>query len=97
VAIKTNQVTLGTTRRKLTQSDSGNTRAYSRQAANGYSYSITLRPMIDIYVGGADVTASNGFLVLADEVISVDRYYGEALYGVAASGSGLVYVYESGV
>lgn len=50
-----------------------------------------------IYVGGADVTAANGFPVAAGQTLTTDVDRGEQLYAVTASGTQAVAVLNGSV
>jgi hypothetical protein len=50
-----------------------------------------------IYVGGSDVTAANGFPIAATEKFSTGADPGEKLYGITASGTQSVNVFEQGL
>lgn len=52
---------------------------------------------VSIFIGGADVTASTGFEVLAGETVSIDLTQGDALYGITASATVACHVVQSGV
>lgn len=59
---------------------------------------VVLRPANgNIYVGGSDVSSSNGFLVASGGILGVDLETGESLYAVAASGTVTVHILKSGV
>ena len=51
-----------------------------------------------IYVGGSDVTTSNGYPIAAAGSLTIDRLSpGERLYGIVASGTVLARVLRRGV
>jgi hypothetical protein len=61
-------------------------------SADGSSVIVRNRGTVSIYLGGADVTAANGFELDAGEWQSVDLAQGETLHGLAASGTQTVHV-----
>lgn len=50
-----------------------------------------------IYVGGSDVTSSNGYAVAAGEALACDVDPAERLYAVTASGTQTAYVLARGI
>lgn len=52
---------------------------------------------IIVYLGGPDVTTSNGFPLAAGASIPVSGYAGEILYAVAASGTPVIRLLEQGI
>ena len=89
MAIRTAQVTVGTTATKL------NSAPTDRRADS--SIAVTAPASGSFYIGKSGVTTATGFLVPAGTSISLDLQSGEDLYGVLASGSGSVAVLETGV
>lgn len=49
-----------------------------------------------IFLGGANVTTATGFEVLAGEAVTVDLQPGDALFAIAATGSIVCHVLETG-
>lgn len=41
----------------------------------------------DIFLGGSDVTAANGFRLATTDVLSLTLYPGDVLYAIASSGT----------
>lgn len=97
MAIKTYRIRLSPTRRALYAPKRSVNEAYGRRDSNGYVYSVTLRSDVNFYVGGSDVTASNGWFVQAGETATFELYWGESVYGVTSSGTGVVQVLRGGV
>lgn len=87
MAITTQQVTVGTAATELTSTDRGG-RDGSR---------ILVTPSADVFVGNAQVTASNGYRVAAGGTFSDDLGVGERLYAVVASGTATVSVYQGDI
>lgn len=52
---------------------------------------------LSLFVGGADVTASTGFEVLPSETFVADLGSGDGVYGITASGTVPVHVFQAGV
>lgn len=63
----------------------------------GQSLIVRNRGSASIFVGGPDVTSSTGFEVLAGESFSADIHTGDEVYGIVASGTVPVHIFESGV
>jgi len=85
VAIVSQQITVGTTIVLLAQGGD-----------DGSSVSITNKGTASMYVGGADVSTSTGYEVVAGSALGADLNAGEKLYGVAAANQ-LVHILQSGV
>lgn len=52
----------------------------------------------DMFIGGADVTAGNGFKITAGQSQQIpDLRYGEDLYGILAAGTGVATILRTGV
>ncbi len=65
--------------------------------ADEVSQSLQFTPPSAIYVGPAGVTTANGYLLTAGVEYFYDLGQGDALYGVAASGTVVVPVLRTGV
>lgn len=90
MAVGSAQVTVSTTAVKLSVAEA--------DSRTGESVAITnTDASVTVYVGGAAVTASTGFPLLAGGSLSVDLDGGEALYGVTASGSVTVGVLRTSI
>lgn len=83
--IKSRQVTVGTTATLLTTQ----TLHWTNVAVQAPSGAV-------MYVGGSDVTTTNGFPVAAGASMAFDLE-GEDIYAVVATGTGTAYVIERGV
>lgn len=81
------RVTVTTTATRL---DSGD------ESPNSGGKSLAIKPASTIDIGASDVTSGAGFEVGADG-ISVDLESGDAVYGIAASGTVAVQVFETGI
>lgn len=88
MAIKNSAVSVGTTATAL--SSAADTGGVPGSA-------IAVVPAAQIFVGTSDVTTETGFPVAANATFTADLGPGEALYGVAASGTVSVQVLEIGV
>lgn len=97
MAAKTKSVTVTTSAVELTSTITNIPVHVRRTNGYGYARQIALRPTADIFVGGSDVTTSNGWLVKADEVHTFELFGDDRLYGVVASSSTTVLVYEGGL
>ena len=94
MAVKSAQVSVATTATVLSGTDPGDANA----SPDGQSVIVSV-PVggVSVYFGGADVTSSNGYLVLAGEKVPADLAGKEILYGCVASGTQTVYVLRTGV
>ena len=78
--MQTAQVSVGTTRVQLLAT--GREGVVIKHTTSGAT----------VYIGGADVTSSNGWPMTADDPLEIDLQPNEPLYAVAASGTVTVYV-----
>lgn len=91
MAVQTEWVTVGTTAAKLT----GTTLRFP-----GDVIRILVRAPSgsDMFIGGADVTALNGFKISAGLMQQIpDLVFGEDLYAILATGTGVSTVMRTGV
>lgn len=96
MAVKTNRVSLSVTPAELTGLDT-NRSEHEPLAGGGFACSIAIKADVDMYVGGADVTTANGWLVSAGQVSTFDLWSSETLWGVLASSTGTAQVIRTGV
>jgi hypothetical protein len=89
MSIRSAQVSVGTTPKPL-----GSLEADHR---NGNAIAVTAPAGADLYLGGPDVTSTTGFRLAAGGTASLDLSPSELLYGVLASGTGTVFVLQTGV
>ena len=87
--MKSSQATITATAAAIVDGSAGN---------NGYPLSATVKNSgaTTMYVGGSDVTNSNGFAVGAGEAVSVDLV-NDILYAVTASGTTTVQILRVGL
>lgn len=88
MTVRSERVTVGTTPVALVGTDS--------DYLPGQSIAIRAPAGATLYVGGADVTAGNGWPLDAGTRESYDLGAGEVLFGVLASGEGSVAVLRIG-
>lgn len=94
MAVKSVQVSVGTVATVISGTDPGDGNA----APDGQSIAIA-NPAggVNVYLGGADVTTANGYLLLPGEKAGVDLAGREVLYACVGSGTQVVYVLRTGV
>ncbi len=92
MAFSGNRVTVGTspTLLNVAPASAGYKGSYSLLVVNRHASA-------SVFLGGAAVTAGDGFELLAGEAMNADSESGESLYGIVATGSARVDVLESGV
>ena len=88
MTVKTRQVALSTTRALL---------SVDVDVAGTSASLIEVSADVAMFIGGDDVTPSNGRPVAAGGSFSTPLQRGEALYGVLASGTGTAYVFRSDI
>lgn len=92
MAVKTRAVTVGTTATRL----DGDADQADRHA--GESFAFYNSSGVTVYIGGADVTSTNGAPVAASSWSpGFDLASDDAIYGIVATGTAAVRVLESGV
>lgn len=89
MSIRSVQVSVGTTPVLL-----GSPEADHR---DGSAIAVTAPVGADLYLGGPSVTSTTGFRLTAGGTASLDLSPSELLYGVLASGTGTVFVLQTGV
>lgn len=89
MALKTAQVTVGTTPVQLTGPDLDH--------RDGNSIAVQAPAAATLYIGDATVTSSTGWPVAAGQSLALDLNYGEIVYGVLETGTGTAYVLRTGV
>lgn len=90
MAVRSAQVTVDAVRDILADGSADDTRS-------DFSVVLTNRGTVPVFVGGSDVTTSNGFELEPGGVVSALLVGGESLYGVTAASSARVDVLRSGV
>lgn len=94
MAVASVSVTVATTATLLSGTDPGD----SQGAANGQSVTVRVPSGgATVYLGGSNVSTSNGFPLAATESFSMDCLPGDALYGVVAASTQAVNVLRSDV
>lgn len=57
---------------------------------------LVAQPSATVYLGGSDVTTTNGIELSALDTFSTELVYGDELYAIASSGTPTVQVFTSG-
>ena len=83
MALSHNQVTITTSATLILAGDPDGVQVYLKASGTGGN--------VDVYLGGASVTASNGFILDKGEYTSLFLGPNEVLYGIVAEGTGKVY------
>jgi hypothetical protein len=90
MALKTAQVTVGTTPVLLTGPDLDH--------RDGSSIAVQAPSAAALYIGGdSTVSSSTGWLIAAGQTLALDLEPGESVYGVLMSGTGTAFVLRTGV
>lgn len=85
MAVSSTQVTVGTSATLLVTADN-----------DGCRVAVHKQQQHTIYLGGAGVTTTNGFLFDHDGTVDVHLRAGESLYAVCASGTEVAYIMTIG-
>ena len=88
MTVKATRVTVGTSPTKINSKPADGLSGSGGQARN--------RGAASVFVGGSDVTTTDGYEVEAGDVLSFDLDQGENIYGIVASGTCEMHVLEGG-